>query len=212
MMKQRLIVLALFGLVCGLALVEGEQILSGSWPAWVGYCVDSQGRDQNTGTIQVNGQQTRASCLAACKRRVPVATGCEFHSSGSCSIHTRPVSGGSSTRGYTCNVFELRFATAGFGAIAFGEREPKEDEVWFDYSANCQNIQGRDQETGTIRVGERTSSPDSCLSICKRVPSAVGCEFQNFNNGSCTIHTKPVIGGEETSATCYVWKKALILG
>eukprot|EP00091_Calanus_sinicus_P003868 TRINITY_DN1402_c0_g1_i6.p1 TRINITY_DN1402_c0_g1~~TRINITY_DN1402_c0_g1_i6.p1 ORF type:complete len:213 (-),score=11.53 TRINITY_DN1402_c0_g1_i6:128-766(-) len=212
MMKQRLSVLALFGLVCGLALVKGEQKLIGTWPAWVGNCVDSQGRDQHS-NIGVLGLNTRAACLAYCKR-VPLATGCEFDSSEWCWAHTKPVSGGSGTSGSTCNVFELRFVNEGFGIPAFEGGEPREGNIglWEDTSGNCLNSEGKYQETGTIRVGERTSSPDSCLSICKRVPSAVGCEFQNFNNGSCTIHTKPVIGGEETSATCYVWKKALILG
>eukprot|EP00091_Calanus_sinicus_P018332 TRINITY_DN4142_c0_g1_i1.p1 TRINITY_DN4142_c0_g1~~TRINITY_DN4142_c0_g1_i1.p1 ORF type:complete len:137 (-),score=3.55 TRINITY_DN4142_c0_g1_i1:81-491(-) len=90
--------------------VQGEEILIATWPAWIGRCVDSRDRDQNTGTIRLGGQfRSHASCLSVCKKIIPRATGCEFHTSGSCTIHTRLVNNkGDGTNGYTCNVFQPR--------------------------------------------------------------------------------------------------------
>eukprot|EP00091_Calanus_sinicus_P003866 TRINITY_DN1402_c0_g1_i12.p1 TRINITY_DN1402_c0_g1~~TRINITY_DN1402_c0_g1_i12.p1 ORF type:complete len:168 (-),score=1.32 TRINITY_DN1402_c0_g1_i12:106-609(-) len=120
--------------------------------------------------------KTRASCLAECKRRVPQATGCELNSRGKCSIHTKPVSGGSGTSGYTCNVFELRFVNEGFGIPAFEGGEPREGNIglWEDTSGNCLNSEGKYQETGTIRVGERTSSPDSVCPSAREFLAQLG--------------------------------------
>ena len=74
---------------------------------WNGYCLDSQGRDQNTGVIQVSGwYATAEDCLKACWSKKDGATGCEYHTSGSgaCYVHTKDVASGSGSKGYNCYV------------------------------------------------------------------------------------------------------------
>merc|ERR1711872_1114054 len=73
-----------------------------SFPEWVpGWCVDSRGRDQNTGVIEKENLNKEA-CLRFCGNHQG-ATGCEYHDDR-CSIHTRNVAGGNGLSGHSCMV------------------------------------------------------------------------------------------------------------
>merc|ERR1719154_93173 len=81
---------------------ESIQALLSSGVAAVfnGWCLDSQGNDQNTGVRQLSGRyKTAEDCLKACKKHG--GTGCEFHDSiyNNCGVHTKDVASGSGNNG-----------------------------------------------------------------------------------------------------------------
>ena len=81
-------------------------------PKEIGYCVQENGQDQNTGVIKkssLNGNTIDAQeqCLELCKQTVD-ATGCEMiwdqHNSG-CYVHTREIAKGNGLDKHFCWVF-----------------------------------------------------------------------------------------------------------
>ena len=69
-----------------------------------GYCLDSEGKDQNTGTISLPTHSSAGKCLADCQTHLD-ATGCEYHKGGGeCVYHTMDVADGSGDKdaGYYC--------------------------------------------------------------------------------------------------------------
>ena len=76
----------------------------------VGWCLNEKKMDQNEGSQVLNGKFEEIQCLRTCldiqqksiHQRMQI-TGCEHNTySRSCQFHTRSVSGGSGTKGYTC--------------------------------------------------------------------------------------------------------------
>lgn len=71
-----------------------------------GWCLDRNGNDQNSGTIQLGRVSNKLDCWSKCKSRAG-AKGCEYHQSTKrCGVHTNDVSrgGGSKVSDFTCLV------------------------------------------------------------------------------------------------------------
>jgi len=81
-------------------------------PIEKGFCVQPNGRDQNSGVIKVssvngNTKEAQKKCLAACRARKG-ATGCEViwdQGNRGCYIHTKPVARGNKRPRHMCWVF-----------------------------------------------------------------------------------------------------------
>ena len=59
--------------------------------------------DQNNGVVTIPGSFTSEDCSTACRNQHGVTvTGYEWHNSGRCAYHTKPISGGSGNNDYTC--------------------------------------------------------------------------------------------------------------
>jgi len=71
---------------------KGDDIESDNWEATVGFCVDCNGNDQTVGEV-AEFAPNKESCLARCRRNSK-ATGCEYHNSRWCTVHTKPVARG----------------------------------------------------------------------------------------------------------------------
>ena len=84
--------------------VPPYSLVPGGWLS--GYCLDSSGRDQNKGAIQLPAIKSLDQCLAACRKHVG-ATGCELHHGGfkRCTIHTADVASGKGNHQDSCWVF-----------------------------------------------------------------------------------------------------------
>ena len=96
-----------------------------------GYCLDSRGKDQNSGIKPQSKKYIFAeNCLKACNdptgRNYLELTGCEYHKSKrTCSIHTAEVvSGGGNSNSreyYTCFVFENKRKFISFIKVKRGQ-------------------------------------------------------------------------------------------
>ena len=77
-----------------------------------GFCVKSNGHDQNSGVVKLNSVdgntvKHQKSCLDTCLA-YPGATGCEviWHQSNrGCYVHTQSISRGNGVRRHTCWIF-----------------------------------------------------------------------------------------------------------
>ena len=77
-----------------------------------GFCVKSNGHDQNSGVVKLNNVdgntvKHQASCLDMCLAH-PLATGCEViwqQSNRGCYVHTKSISRGNGARKHACWVF-----------------------------------------------------------------------------------------------------------
>ena len=81
----------------------------GTCPIEKGFCVDSNGGDQNSGVIQLNNvdgnaEQAQASCLKLCRQHKG-ATGCELIENRRCSVHTQFVAKGNGVDHHMCWIF-----------------------------------------------------------------------------------------------------------
>ena len=81
-------------------------------PIEEGYCLQSNGEDQNSGVVKLNSldgntKHAQASCLAKCKQQEG-ATGCEViwdqHNRG-CYVHTKSIARGNGMAKHKCWVF-----------------------------------------------------------------------------------------------------------
>ena len=80
----------------------------------VGWCLNDKQMDQDEGSRVLPGRFESSQCLKTCQDIKEKSilyeiriTGCEHNSySYSCQYHTKPVSGGSGSKGYTCWTFE----------------------------------------------------------------------------------------------------------
>ena len=71
-----------------------------------GWCLNERGLDQNEGHKNQANNLNKLECLKYCKEVMNVnVTGCEYHHSGSCIYHSKPLSGGSGNHDFTCWVF-----------------------------------------------------------------------------------------------------------
>jgi len=92
--------------VCSTNNVESTEVtvIAEGW--LVGYCLDSNGQDQNSGVITLSGP-TAEQCLAACRNHNG-ATGCELiknQGNQGCYVHTEDVASGSQHSNHICYLF-----------------------------------------------------------------------------------------------------------
>ena len=71
-----------------------------SWE--LGWCLDSSGKDQNSGTVDLGPKSSMDQCLHDCKKTAG-ATGCEY-TTNNCQVHTQDVAFGSGQSAYQCYV------------------------------------------------------------------------------------------------------------
>merc|ERR1719206_31238 len=85
----------------GVTLEINEVMLaSEGWE--LGWCLDSSGNDQNSGTVSLGLKSSMDQCLYDCKKTAG-ATGCEY-SRNYCSVHTQDVASGSGHSSHQCYV------------------------------------------------------------------------------------------------------------
>jgi len=73
-----------------------------------GFCLDSNGDDQNTGSnslADTGSGWDEQRCLLECMAQGAGAVGCEYHTGGACAWHSNAVSGGSGDSAYSCYNF-----------------------------------------------------------------------------------------------------------
>ena len=73
-----------------------------SWE--LGWCLDSSGNDQNSGTVSLGPKSSTDQCLYDCKKTAG-ATGCEY-SRNHCSVHTQDVASGNGQSSHHCYVLQ----------------------------------------------------------------------------------------------------------
>ena len=81
----------------------------GTCPIEKGFCVDSNGGDQNSGVIKLSSvdgdtEQARATCLKLCRQHKG-ATGCEVIWNHGCFVHTQAVAKGNGVKDHMCWIF-----------------------------------------------------------------------------------------------------------
>ena len=68
----------------------------------LGWCLDSYGKDQNSGVVVLGPKPSVEECLSDCKKIAGV-TGCEWHST-KCQVHTQDVASGNGESSFLCYV------------------------------------------------------------------------------------------------------------
>ena len=77
----------------------------------------------------------------------------------------------------------------------------------------CVTSNGKDQNSGVKKLNRRNGNTvkrqERCLSLCKSVPGATGCEvIWNQNNRGCYAHTQEVASGDGADKHfCWVFSK-----
>jgi len=140
-----------------------------------GWCLKSNGADQNTGQKVLGRGMSSQNCITLCKH-YGGATGCELSVNGGvCSVHTREVASGNGNSNYECSIFPQGGIKQGF----------------------CLDRDGADQNAGQIVLASHMSSQD-CIALCKRREGATACELSK-NGGVCSVHTREVASGNGNS-------------
>ena len=170
-----------------------------------GFCVKSNGGDQNSGVIKVNSvdgntAQVQATCLSACHAHSG-ATGCEViwnQGNRGCYIHTQSVARGNGVGNHACWIFSK--------CTAVQPTCPKENGF-------CIKSNGGDQNSGVTKVnsvdGNTAQAQATCLSACRANSGATGCEvIWNQGNHGCYIHTQSVAKGNGVgNHACWIFSK-----
>ena len=167
-------------------------------PFQTGFCVRTDGQDQNSGVITVGkGTYSTAAekqqCLEECARysvehRV---TACEIVNGQQCVLHTQEVYRGNGVSGFFCAVMP--------------QREAATLEEFLPTNAGfCLDSYGNDQNGGVVKLrggdfGPSEAKQMECVEKCiaaSAVRKVTGCEaIWNQGNRGCYIHTKEVERG-----------------
>ena len=174
-----------------------------------GFCVRTDGQDQNSGVITVgkgtyNTVEEKQQCLEACARYSTEnrVTACEVDVNGQrCFLHTKEVYRGNGVSGSFCAVMN--------------QREPATLEQFLPTQAGyCVDEFGRDQTDGLVKLwggdfGPSEEKQMECVEKCIAASAArrvTGCRaIWGQNNRGCYIHTKPIARGNGVDRhSCWV--------
>ena len=73
----------------------------------------------------------------------------------------------------------------------------------------CLDLQGKEPNSGQISL-RNASSPEDCLTLCKKQKGAKGCEYRR--NGECSYHTNIVASGsghQDVYTVCWILTKGI---
>ena len=163
-----------------------------------GFCVTSNGRDQNGGVIKLNSldgntSERQAKCLGLCYAKKG-ATGCEViwnQRNRGFYVHTQEVARGNGVRNHACWIFS---------------KLPKENGF-------CVTSNGRDQNSGVIKLnsldGNTAVRQARCLRLCHAYKRTTGCEeIWHQRNRGCYVHTEEVARGNgRRNHACWIFPK-----
>lgn len=190
---------------------EGETCSERYCPKELGYCLRSDGKDQNSGVVKKNSldgktKERQDSCLEEC-RAYPGATGCEViwdRSNRGCYVHTKDVARGNGKDKYSCWAFgQCQDMVANGGKFC-----PKE-------AGYCVKNNGKDQNSGVVKLnkidGNTQNAQEECLSLCQAHPGATGCEIiWSLGSRGCYAHTKEVARGNgKNNHSCWVFSSCV---
>lgn len=133
-----------------------------------GFCVKSNGADQNSGVVKIDAlsnygtsEEARHACLAKCHARAD-ATGCEViwnQGNRGCYAMTQAVARGNGVGNHYCWIF----SKCETGGLPAPEEEP-EGPLTGDYVGCFKDCQGGKRD---LPVRKSNGSKDSCASQCK---------------------------------------------
>ena len=72
-----------------------------------GFCVDSNGKDQNKRTYKIGTVYSKEQCWDMCKQNLQ-AKGCEYYYNRDCWIHLEDVANGNGKDHYSCLVLKKK--------------------------------------------------------------------------------------------------------
>jgi hypothetical protein len=175
-----------------------------------GFCVLSNGGDQNSGVIKLDNSYgyensgAQESCLARCLER-PDATGCEViwnQWNRGCYVHTDVVAKGNGVGRHMCWIFSR-----------CNDAHPLHLECPIE-NGFCVLSNGGDQNSGVIKLDdsygyENSGAQESCLARCLERPDATGCEvIWNQGNRGCYVHTDVVAKGNGVGRhMCWIFSR-----
>merc|ERR1719317_644192 len=105
-----------------------------SWE--LGWCLDSSGNDQNSGTVSLGLKSSMEQCLNDCKKTAG-ATGCEY-SRNHCQVHTQDVASGSGQSSHHCYVLTEKDCCTGQNEVCEDSYLGEGSDV-YHFLKDCEN-------------------------------------------------------------------------